>query len=149
MQRDMQAQETGEAYLILLTIAHSSLESPLRFTSDGVKTESQGHTFISFPFEFIAPEDTENGSTRAQIRFDNVDRSIVETIRTIDSPPKITAQVVRGSDPEEIEVEWPNFDLLSVEYDALVVSGEIGLESYVLEPFPKDLFTPSTAPALF
>ncbi len=107
------------------------------------------HKYLSFPFRFEAPDDTEDGDTKATIEIDNIDRSIVEVVRTIQSPPKITVQVVRGSNPDETEVEWPNFDLIQVDYDAFVVSGSIGQESFVLEPYPKDTFNQGTTPAIF
>lgn len=149
MLRDIQSQETGEAFLVLVTISSDDLPSSLRVTSDSTKTVSNGETYLPYPFEFIPPNDSEEGSTNASIRIDNIDREIVRAVRTAQSTPKITVRVVRGSAPDTVEVEWPNFDLKRVEYDQFVVSGEIGLESYLTEAYPKDTFTPHNFAGLF
>ncbi|MFH1158065.1 MAG: DUF1833 family protein, partial [Pseudomonadota bacterium] len=79
------AAETGEAFLILLTLNHASLSAPIRVTSDGVETTSRGNVFAAFPFELVLPDDQDNVSPRARLVIDNIDRQIVQAVRTISS----------------------------------------------------------------
>lgn len=143
------AAETGEAFLVLLTIDHADLAAPIRVSSDGVDTVSRGETFAAFPFRLTLPEDSDDRPPRARLQIDNVDRQIVQALRQVSGPPSVLMEIVLASDPETVEAAFPDFTLQSAQYDALVVSGELGLESFLREPFPAQRFTPAGFPGLF
>ena len=143
------APETGEAFLILLTLDHDTLDEPLRFTSDGVDTESRGNTYIAFPFQISLPPSSKDQPPKMQLTIDNVDRQIVQTIREIQSAPSITVEVVLASTPDTVEVTLPDFILLNASYDRLTVQGDLVLELLEREPFPADTYNPANFPGLF
>lgn len=143
------ASETDEVFLALVQIDHPSLAAPIRVTSDGVDTVVGADTYVSFPFDLILPDDADDRPPVATLRIDNVDRTIVETIRSITSPPTVTIRVVLASDPTVTEVEFSDFELRDVQYDALVVEGRLTLESFLDEPYPGARFDPSRFPGLF
>lgn len=143
------APETGEVFLVLLTIDHPDLGAPIRVTSDAVDTVSRGETFVAFPFELTLPEDGEDRPPRARLRIDNVDRRIVQAVREIASAPTVLMEVVRAADPDTVEAAFPEFRLRDVSYDALVVEGELSLESFLAEPYPAGIFSPAEFPGLF
>jgi hypothetical protein len=143
------AQETGEAFLVLLTIDHVDLASPVRVSSDSVDTQSRGETFVAFPFRLSLPDDGDDRPPRARLAIDNVDRTIVQSLRQIDSAPRVLIEVVRGADPDAVEAVFPDFELSNARYDALTVQGELTLESFLREPYPAALFTPANFPGLF
>jgi len=143
------AEETGDAILFLVKIDHANLASPIRVTSDGVDTTSNGNTFTACPFEFQAAAEEDETEMVATLRVDNVDREIVSAVRSISTPASVTVQVVRAADPDMVEVEWPDFDLINAEYDMLKVSGKISVESWTQEPYPADKFDPARFPGQF
>jgi hypothetical protein len=143
------AQETGEAFLILLEIDHDDLSEPIRVTSDGVDTTSNGNIYTSYPFDLQLPDDTEGNIPTAQLTIDNIDRVIVESLRSISTYPTVTIKIVLASDPNTIEAEFTNFELREPQYNALLVSGKLMLKSFFREPYPGDLFLPSTFPGVF
>ena len=150
--REIFRQETGEAWLVLLTIDHASLAAPIRVGSDGVDTVSRGDTFIAFPFALTLPHEAPEELPRARIRIDNVDRRIVEALRLAAGSaegPSVLMEIVRAADPDTVEGAWPDFRLVNATYDVLVVSGELKLDFLEREPYPADSFTPSTAPGVF
>ncbi len=150
--REIFRQETGEAWLILLTIDHASLQNPIRVGSDAVATISRGKTFISFPFDLALPHEAPDELPRARIRIDNVDRRIVEALRLAAGSaegPSVQMEIVRAADPDTVEGSWPDFLLVNATYDVLVVSGELKLDVLEREPYPADSYTPSTAPGVF
>src|SRR5512132_1584543 len=65
---ELSAQETGTAWLVLLTLTHPELDRPIRVTSDGVETLSQGNLFSPFPFEVTLPDDVEGRTPQAELR---------------------------------------------------------------------------------
>lgn len=143
------AAETGEAFLILLTISHPQLVAPIRVTSDGVDTSSRGNSFIAFPFELVLPDDQESKSPRARLIIDNIDRQIVSAVRSLTSSPNILIEIVRAAAPEVVEAQFIDFKLVNISYDSHVVQGDLTLEDFTAEPFPAGSFSPNLFPGLF
>lgn len=142
-------QETGESFLLLVTVDHPDLPEPIRVTSDKADTESRGEIYQAAAFELTLPDDNEDRGPRALIRIGNVDREIVRTLRAIATPPTVTIEVVPGSDPDTVEAAFPDFRLSDATYDALIVEGELTLDEFLGEPFPSGRFDPARFPGLF
>jgi len=143
------AQETGEAFLILLTISHQNLAAPIRVTNDAVATISRGNTFVPYPFEMVLPDDQDNRSPRAKLAIDNIDRQIVSAVRSLPSAPGILIEVVRAAAPDMVEAQFVDFKLTNVSYDAYKVEGDLTIEDFTAEPFPAASFSPSFFPGMF
>lgn len=143
------AQETEEVFLACLTIEHPDLQTPIRLVNDTQDLVRAAGTFIAFPFEVPVPDADDQKLSQVQIRIDNVDRSITDTIRGLDGKPQITLEVVLASSPDTVEAGPFPFSLLDSGYDALAVTGRLGFEDVLNEPFPKDSFTPQLFPGLF
>lgn len=143
------SQESGEAFIILLTIDHPELAAPIRVSSDGVNTISRSNTFISFPFEISLPLEDPERPPRARLQIDNVDQQIVQAVRTITSAPTVLIEIVLSSQPDIVEVTIPDFKLTNASYNALSVTGDLSLEEFLQEPYPADSFTPSRFPGVF
>lgn len=145
----LNTQETGEAFLVLLTLSHESLAEPLRVTSDAVETHSRGETFHPFPFALTLPDDGEGKSPEARLVIDNIDRQIVQAVRALPSAPAALIEIVRAADPDTVEAHFADFRLTGVTYDSRVVEGVLGIEDFTAEPFPAAVFSPSLFPGLF
>lgn len=143
------ASETKEVFLFLLTLSHDSMDEPIRIVNDQNDLISGGYTYVMFPFEIVLPSQQEDQAPMAQIKIDNVDRRIVRAVRSIDGPIDAMLQIVLASQPDTVEWLYEGFQLRSVSYDAIYVEGELRLEEILVEPFPKDLFTPGSFPGLF
>lgn len=152
--------ETGEVPVLLLTLTHTSLVTPIRvstdnkdtFVVDGVTvrgTISGGLNYLYCPMNIVLPDDSDDSISEAQIEIDNVDRDILAAIRGLTSAPTITIQAVLASTPNTVEAQFPNFKLSGVQADALTISGRITLGGFLGEPFPGGSMTPSNFPGLF
>jgi Domain of unknown function (DUF1833) len=145
----MLAQETGQAFIVLLTLDHPTLEAPLRVTSDAVNTISGGETFVQFPFTIGFPDDRADQVTQTSLTIDAVDRSVVAAIRSIGNlAPTVKFQIVLAATPDTVEVEW-TMTMRDVTYDEMQVTGRLSFEEIMIEPFPVDLVTPGTLPGAF
>ena len=150
--REIFRQQTGEAWLVLLTIDHASLTTPIRVGSDAVDTVSRGNTYIAFPFRLVLPNEAPDELPRARIQIDNVDRQIVEALRLSAGTaqgPSVLMEIVRADDPDTVEGSWPDFRLDNATFDALLVSGDLKMDILEREPYPADSYTPATAPGVF
>jgi len=113
--------------------------------ADYIQSQS---TFVAYPFQITLPEDSDSVMPQAIISIDNVHRTIVESIRSISTSPTVTMQVALASSPNVIEAQFPQFQLKNVSYNALVVSGKLSIETFLNEPYPGDLISPSLFPGI-
>jgi hypothetical protein len=143
------AQETGQVFLVLLTVEHADLPAPIRLTSDRVNTIVGDETYLPFPFSIQLPEEAEERPPAVRLVIDNVNREIVLALRRIYSPPTITMRVVLASSPDVTEAGPFAFTLRNADYDAMTVSGELSYEQILDEAWPCERFTPASHPGLF
>jgi hypothetical protein len=143
------AQETDEVFLVCLTIAHPSLLEPIRVVNNTEDLQRSSGLFIACAFEIELPQESGDTMPQARLTVDNVDGRIGEAVRVLNSPPKVTLEVVMASQPDTIESGPHDLILNSVSIDVQAVSGTLGYEVLLDEPFPKDMFTPSNSPGLF
>lgn len=144
------ARATDEVWLILLKIEHADLATDIQVVNnyEDVVTVADG-TYVAYPFTITLPQETDERPPDVTLTIDNVDRQIVEAIRSIDTAPTVTIQVVMASDPDTVEAGPFTMTLEDVQYDAFQVTGRLGFEKILDEPFPADRFMPNTYPALF
>jgi hypothetical protein len=159
------AQQTDEAILVLLEINHEDLSAPIRVVNNpedivlggevydddglvtdgiGTVTDGTGVTYSAFGFEVNLPDN----DGRTEITICNVDRQIVETIRSVDTPPSVRMSVVLADTPDVVEAGPYDFELSDVTYNALIVRGTLAFDYLQDEPYPGDRFTPAQYPGL-
>src|SRR5215203_1946511 len=115
----MNAQETGEVPVSLLTITHEDLVEPLRISSDPTArlttdplqygTVSRGETYLYIPFQLSLPEDSEEAGPQAQLILQDIDRELIPLIRSASTPPQVLMEIVLASAPDDVEIEFPSF----------------------------------------
>jgi len=149
MIRAMAAQETGDAIILLLKLNHTDLSTPILVTSDTVDTIHLADTYQPFPFRITLPTNTADAPPEMRLEIDNVDRTIIETLRTISGPPTVDLKIIRASAPDVVEAQFLGFILRDVTADVMQVSGRLARKDYGSEPFPAGRFTPAMFPGLF
>jgi hypothetical protein len=142
------AQETDEAPIVLITIAHWEIES-LRVCSDAKDVTSRGDVFTAYPFDIRLPDDTDEKAPVGTLTIDNVSRQIINGLRMLQTPPTITMEVVLASSPDVVEASFEDFELVNVDYDALTIQGTISVENFMSEPYPGTVMGPSNFRGLF
>lgn len=143
------AAETDELFLICLTIGDGYLPAAIRVVNDTLPLDRAAGTFLAFPFEVDLPDDDAETLKNVKLRIDNVDRSIVASLRGIQRVLPVVVEVVRRAEPDVVEAGPFALSLLSATYDALVVEGDLGFEDVLNAKFPADDFSPASHPGLF
>ena len=149
------SQETDEAFVPLVLINHPSMSEPLRVAGsrEAVTTnDSLGNNvrYEAYPFSIMLPNDHDDRPPEVSISIDNVDRRIVDSIRTaIDGAPSVTMSIVLESSPTTLEAGPFEFTVRSVEWNRLTVKGVISYEAILDEPYPAGTFNPVEFPGLF
>lgn len=146
----VQARETEEAFLLLLTLTHPSLPAPIRVVNDGADLVVGALTFQRFPFMVTLAPEVEDQPPRAQLEICNVDRQIVTALRTVNGDPiAVEISMVMASSPTVIEAGPYQFTLRDTTYDAMVVTGTLTYEDILNRACPPRTMTPAAAPGLF
>ncbi len=154
------AQETDEVFIALLTLYSDELAEPIRIASDPFQALtglgdniygviSNGDTYVFLPFDIWLPKDDKTGVVSARVVIDNIDRSIIPHARSVTRPMNVKIQCVLSGDVDTVELEYDNFKLSNVSYDAMTLQGDLTLDYWGLEPFPSGRFIPSDFPGLF
>lgn len=142
------AADTGDVWLVLVTIEHDDLSAPIRVVNDTVNLTSRGDLFTAFPFDVTLPDSREDAPPRARLVIDNASREIAQAVRSIGGAPTVTLEVVRAADPDTVEISWPFFSLRDVKWNVGSVSGELVVEDFTSEPYPAGVFSPASFPGL-
>lgn len=145
----IQAPQTGEVFLVLLVISHASLSPSLYFVNNLTDVTTGGHTYTAYPFTIEIPEESDGAPPTVQLKIDNVSRAITDAIRSLATPPTVTMSVVLASSPATVEAGPFALSLQDMTADAFVVTGTLGFERMLSEPYPGGVYTPKDWPGLF
>lgn len=143
------AQQTDQVFLVLVRISHTDLAADIRVVNNYENITHNGNTWVAFPFDIELPGDFEEALPTVRLTICNVDRQIVEALRTVSGPPTVVIKVVLASAPEDIQVGPITLTLREAQYNSLTVSGTLMPEDMLNEAYPCDSFTPAVAPGIF
>ncbi len=155
------AQETGVFPILLLTISHPNLTTPIRISTDNTQrvretvtnviygTISNTITYIFYPMSITLPGESDEGPADMTVEIDNVSRDLIPIIRNLATPPTVNVDIVLNTAVNVILGSWPEYLLVNITINALTISGSLMLETLVSEPFPAGSFNPSEFPGMF
>lgn len=158
--KEAEAVFSPEADLCFLTISHTQLSDPIRVVWDTKDYIYGGNTFIGFPFDIQILSDDE-GPPKAQLAIQNVDSRIGETIRVLQTPPRLKLEMLSTLDfnvnvDPRTAIGTPNvvysFDkafLTNCKIDFLTVSADIVGWDYLQRVWPGKRATQALFPGLF
>lgn len=145
----MNAQDTGEVFLTLLTLTHPTIPNPLCFVNDLSNVVSSGVTYIAFPFDLPFPEIGTDTLPTLTLTIDNIDQSIWASVKNITTPIDVSISWILKSHPNNIEGGPLYLRMTNIEVSLTTISGTLNFEDLLNEPFPFDTYLPATAPGLF
>jgi hypothetical protein len=143
------APQTDQVFLVILTIDHPDLSSPMRVVNNKQSVISNGETYIATAFSFIPPAQEDGVISNSQLSIDNVDRLMVQVIRTISSPADISASIILADSPDVVEAGPWDFKLRDVTYNRETVSGELVYASYLRDNLGTIKYKNINFPGLF
>lgn len=143
----LQARETSDPGLCLLTIYHPMLET-FRFVRNTVDVVSRGDTYTACPFDLDILNDNDQ-PPRATLTFPNVDRTIGIKLAEIVGPPQITIEVASFARIDAPIIRAARLKLKNVNVDPLVLTGDLLRVDDSSEVCGTIRVTPARCPALF
>lgn len=128
----------GEVFLWLLKLSHPTI-TDIFVVNDKVNQTSNGQVYTAYDFAIVIAEDTGDKSPEMQIRIGNVDRSLIDEIRQVPTPIKVDASLILASNPDNLEITFPEMTLRSVSYDQFVITGTLVVDEVLNLRFPADV----------
>ena len=133
-----QALTTSEVWLLLLKLDHADLATPFYLVNNTESVIHETIEYIAYPFSVVLAEDDGEKLPKVRLTIDNVDRALVETIRSISDSPSINIKLVLASQPNTVELEIDGLILREVEYDAFTITGTLYADDLLSSRFPRD-----------
>lgn len=159
MRHAMMDEHTGAVVIALFTLTHPDQLDPLYVSSDPTTrisdvplvyaTPSRGNDYLFVPITLALPDDIDERAPTARVIFDNASRDLIEAARSFDTPPKCKIELILSTSLDAVEVEYPEFDVMNIQYNANQITMELSIESLTDEPMPAGSFTPSGFGGLF
>jgi len=143
------AQETDEGFVTLLTFTHAQWGQPYRFCNHRDGFTSRGDSYLYFPYSLPFMQMDPDRPPSVQLSISNIDRRIVEAVRTVSTPPTVTFEVVTVSEPDTVEYGPMAYTMGSPDGDLFTVTSELGFEDILNAAANKGTFRPSSNPGLF
>lgn len=148
--RTINSVEASEFPLVLLEVDHADLSVPIRVVNDYDNITSNGDLYQRFAFRFSGVADPETGLAEATLAFDNVGREFMQWVEIADfrKPVTVRIQVVRRSDPDEVEYETTMF-LDDIIADPTSIEGRLSYNLGFDIPLTPVVYNKQKAPGLF
>lgn len=149
MKQALFSQETEEVMLALLKIEQDDLDVPIYVVDNFEDINSNGITYIGFPFRLILMGDEEDAAPSATLEIDNVDRQIVNAVRNMTTAADITFSIILAATPDTVEIGPIAMKLKNVSWNENTVTGTLVTDDILDLPFPGEEMTPGKFPGLF
>jgi hypothetical protein len=119
------APQTNKVFLLIVEIDHADLGTPLRMVNNTENVVSNSDLYYARAFDFRPPVEEDGTIKNTRISIDNIDRALIDDLRTILSPATLSASVILSDDPDTIVAGPWDFVLRSISYTAEQISGEL------------------------
>lgn len=140
---------SAEVILWLLTLEHPSTSTIYRFVNNLDAITSRGNSYMAFPFKFILADDDGNTLPQINIEIDNVNRDLMDILRSYADGLTIKAEIVLASQPDTVEYTIEDLVVKSVQYNAQSVTITAQVEDLMNQKFPAHNYLPRSFAGLF
>lgn len=136
--------------IVLLTITHADLVTPVRVCSDTDDITSGGNLFVATPFYLVMPDDSDQSTPRARLAIDNTGRELMQWLEQAGggSGAQLQIQIIRKAAPNAVEQDL-TVSLQSLDVDMGSISAELGYEDVMSKPCVGLRYDPVVSPGLF
>jgi len=145
----MHAQETAEVILPLVKLTQASWVDSIRIVPNGEAITHQGEEYSPLAFDVGLPDEEAEGIPVLNWAADNVDRRLVEALRQVGGVVQAQIVWILASMPDRVEIGPMNVEMRAAQYDALQISGTMGVEPILETQFGYQTMNPANAPGLF
>ena len=146
------AEETGSAWIVLATISHTDLTTPLRYARNHADVTGPGsNVYTAMMFDLTLADQDGEKPAQARFRLDVVDQSILAALENLNrnEPPKVTIEVVLSDAPTVIVRSQLNLELRSYAVGIASLEGQLSAPGFANETSPGRMMTKDVMPGIF
>ena len=150
-------QDSNKIFITLLEFSSSELTENIYICDDPYEllptaqvdgVVSNGQEYLYAPFSARMPKDDKTGTITAKLTIGNLDRRIVGKLRTVQSAVNMDVKIILSRDVDYVERHYQGLQLDNIQYDTMVIEGDLSMDYWQSEPFPSARFVPSLWPGL-
>ena len=143
-------QQTDLAFFYLIVITHPDITT-MRFCDNNETITYSGDDYLSWPFKLIPPKKSDSELSNAKLTISNVDRTIIGTLRSIDTPPLVDFAVVSVTSAGVVTMEagWFNCKLSNVTYNAQNITADLRFDIWVSDYSSQVRYNNLNFPAIY
>lgn len=142
-------QQSGDAFLTLLTITHPDIPTPIRLVNNTEDIVSNSLTFSAFPFKIVLPVDDGEKAREVALELDNVSLELIDTIRSISDPLEVKLEMILASIPDDIQLSLEELKIGNLSYDAYKITGRLYQDDFLTAGMTSEIYSPQLYPGLF
>lgn len=150
----MNAQTTGQVFLVLLELSHSTI-STIRLVNNTENITYGGNTYTTFPFSVALPPDDAESQYQARISIDNANRFLVQSARELSATRErakiklIVVSDISAGVANETLLTINDLEVVAISYTAEAMDITCRVESLLNESWPGYSFTPTNFPGIY
>lgn len=145
----MHAEASGEVFLPLVKLTQAAWLEAFLIAPNTESIVHAGEEYKPLAFAVGLPNEEAEGVPVLDWVADNVDRRLVEAMRQVKGAVAARIVWVLASTPDQVEIGPMEVEMWAAEYDALRISGTMGVEPILDQPFGHLKMDPANAPGLF
>ncbi|XAT57845.1 DUF1833 domain-containing protein [Rhodobacteraceae bacterium IMCC1335] len=143
------AESSGEVVLPLVKLTQAGWDDAICIVPNWEPVTHQDDVYEPLAFQMDLPDEEAEGVPVLNWIADNVDRRLVEALRTVSGAVAARIVWVLASSPDHIEVGPFELEMRAAQYDAQQISGTLGVEPILETQFGHLIMNPKNTPALF
>lgn len=133
---------------LLIIISHSEMDEPLYLTDNNEDLEYDGQTYRQAFFKINLPEVTKDSMGNATIEIGCADQQLVQVIRSLSTPPKITFVATYLEDGVYSRLAGYEMNMSNFNWDVKKMQADLTLDLVLNNDFPSSSFTPFFYPGI-
>lgn len=143
------ARETSEAFLALMQITGPGLDT-IRVVNNLEAITRNGQVYQPWAFDAAPPEDSAQQSPTVTLTVDNIDRTVMDTLRSYNGVPRCELVWVMASQPNQAVYGPFEFVIQSAGANEMTIDLQLGYEEDILnQGFPGQTYSVTNSPGLY
>lgn len=149
LRAQLNAQDSNDPLLTLVTITHPDMVEPIRLVNNTEDITSNGHLYSAFSFTCGLPNDDGESIKQVQLNVDNTSLEFISTIRSITTPMSVNIDFILVSIPDIIQFSLEDLEVRSVAYDISSMRFILTVDDNMNVSLTSEEYNPATYPGLF
>ncbi|HEY4529389.1 MAG TPA: DUF1833 family protein [Luteimonas sp.] len=139
----------SEPFLALMQISGTGLET-MRVVNNVESITRNGQVYQPWAFDGQPPEDSAQQSPTVTLRVDNIDRAVLNLLRSYTGVPKCELVWVMASQPNQAVYGPFEFVIQAATASELTIDLQLGYEEDILnQAFPGTTYNPTNSPGIY